>query len=273
MKRLLLFTLITAAVAYLAVCLLLVLLQRRLLYLPGNTPLAEQLAYAPKAGLAPWLDAAGNRIGWKREARGPGPAQRWLVLHGNAGVAVHRASWADALERVSPGVAVSVYVLEYPGYGRRPGAPTEASLTGAALAAFDHLPPGEQPTYLLGESLGCAVAAQVAEARAAQVGGLVLVAPFNRLADVAQHHYPWLPVRWLLRDRWRSDEALRNYPGPVAVLAAGRDQVVPARFAERLHARHPGRKWLHVIPDEDHNFFVFDQPWFREAVAFATARR
>lgn len=270
MKRMFLLILITVTLAYVAVCLLLALQQRRLLYLPGQATLDEQLIYAVKAGFEPWMDATGSRIGWKREARGSGEAQRWLVLHGNAGLAVHRAYWADALERVLPDAAVSVYVLEYPGYGGRPGAPAEETITTAALAAFDALPASDGPVYLLGESLGCAVAAQVAKARMQQVGGLVLVTPFNRLADVAQHHYPWLPVRWLLRDEWHSEEALQNFPGPVAVLAAERDQVVPARFARRLYERHPGRKWLHVIPNADHNLFVFDQSWFREAVAFAT---
>ena len=271
MKRMLLIIGITAALGYAAVCVMLFLFQRRMLYLPSSMPLDEQLAYAPGAGLKPWLDAAGARIGWKREAHGPGGAQRWLVLHGNAGLAVQRAYWADALERVSPGRALSVYVLEYPGYGRRAGAPSESAITGAALAAIDALPAAGR-SHLLGESLGCAVAARVAQARPERVGGLVLVSPFNRLAEVAAHHYPWIPVRWLLRDVWRSDENLRDFPGPVAVLAAERDQVVPARFAQRLYDGYPGRKWLHVIPDEDHNFFVFDQAWFGDAVAFAAAR-
>ncbi|MBI4625390.1 MAG: alpha/beta hydrolase [Verrucomicrobia bacterium] len=263
--------LITAVLGYTAMCVLLFLLQRRMLYYPSSTALAEQLAYAPGAGLEPWRDAAGARIGWKREAPGAVAAQRWLVFHGNAGLAVQRAYWADALERVSPGRTLSVYILEYPGYGRREGSPTENAITAAALAAIDAFPADGKPTHLLGESLGCAVAAQVARARPERVGGLVLVSPFNCLADVAAHHYPWLPVRGLLRDRWRSDEALRGFAGPVAILAAERDGVVPAKFAQRLHDGHPGRKRLHVIAGEDHNFFVFDQPWFGEAVVFATA--
>jgi len=192
------------------------------------------------------------------------------VFHGNAGLAVQRAYWADALERVQPGRPLSIYVLEYPGYGRRSGTPTQVSLTAAALTAFDAIP-GSDRIHLLGESLGCAVAAQMAQMRPQRVGGLVLVTPFNRLADVAAHHYPWLPVRWLVKDRWESDAALREFPGPLAIIAAERDSIVPARFAQRLHDGYPGRKRLHVIPGEDHNFFVFDQPWFRAAVAFATA--
>lgn len=266
----LLIILTTAVLAYGALCVLLFLMQRRMLYYPASTPVAEQLAYAPGAGLEPWLDAAGERIGWKREARGGGEAQRWLVFHGNAGLAVQRAYWADALERILPGRAVSVYILEYPGFGRRPGSPSEVSLKAAALAAFDAIP-GTGRIHLLGESLGSAVAAQAARARPDRVGGLVLVTPFNRLADVAAHHYPWAPVRGLLRDEWNSAEALRDFPGPVAILAAERDSIVPAKFARRLHDGYSGRKQLHVIPGEDHNFFVFDQVWFRAAVAFAIA--
>ena len=272
MKRMLLIILITVALGYAAVCLMIFLRQRHMLYFPSSMALSEQLAYAPGAGLEPWNDAAGKRIGWKRESRETsGSAQRWLVLHGNAGLAVQRAYWADALERVSPGRTLSVYILEYPGYGRREGPSTQSSLTAAALAAFDALASEGKRTFLLGESLGCAVAAQVAHARPEQVGGVVLVSPFNRLADVAGYHYPWLPVRWLVRDPWNSDEALRGFAGPVAILAAEKDSVVPAKFAQRLHAGLAGRKWLRVIPGEDHNMFVFDQAWFRDAVGFATA--
>jgi pimeloyl-ACP methyl ester carboxylesterase len=270
MKRMLLIIFITAVLGYTAVCGLLFFMQRGMLYYPSSTPREEQLAYAPGAGLAPWQDAAGTRIGWKREV--PGATERWLVFHGNAGLAVQRAYWADALERVSPGKVRSVYILEYPGYGRREGKPTEQSITAAALAALDTLPTDGSRTHLLGESLGCAVAAQVARGRPEKVGGLVLVSPFNRLADVAAYHYPWLPVRGLLRDTWRSDEALRGFSEPVAILAAERDRIVPAKFARRLYDGHPGRKLMHVIAGEDHNFFVFDQAWFREAVEFATAQ-
>lgn len=270
MKRMLLLISITVALGYVALCALLFLVQRGMIYYPAKTPESEQRAYAKGAGLEPWMNAAGERIGWKRESLAVN-ASRWLVLHGNAGLAVQRACWADALERVQPEQLLSVYVLEYPGYGGRSGKPTQDSLTSAALASFDAIP-GADRIYLLGESLGCAVAAQVAGARPVRVGGLVLVSPFNRLPDVAAHHYPWLPVRWLVKDRWASGAALRDFPGPVAIIAAERDSVVPARFAQRLHDDRPGRKSLHVIPGEDHNFFVFDQLWFRAAVTFATAK-
>jgi uncharacterized protein len=268
MKGMLLNVVITAVLGYAAVCLLLFLMQRRLLYIPASKPLKEQRTFAAGAGLEPWRDPAGTLIGWKRE---PADAvQRWLVFHGNAGMAVQRAYWADALERVSAARPLSIYILEYPGYGGRKGSPTEQSITAAALSALEALPAGGR-THLLGESLGCAVAAHVAQARPERVGGLVLVSPFNRLADVAAYHYPWLPVRALVRDRWRSDEALRDFAGPVAILAAEHDSIVPAKFGRLLHDGLKGRKQLHVVPGEDHNFLVFDQAWFRDAVEFATA--
>ena len=272
MKRMLTIILTAVGLGYLAVCALLFFRQRAMLYFPATITLADQLAYAPGAGLEPWLDATGERIGWKREPRGgAAPDQRWLVLHGNAGLAVQRAYWADALERVLPGKSLAIYILEYPGYGRRAGSPSQATLTAAALGACDRLPPEGHRVFVLGESLGCAVAAQIAQARPDRVGGLVLVSPFNRLADVAAHHYPWLPVRGLIRDPWRSDEALKDFAGPVAIIAAEKDSVVPAEFARKLHDSLRGRKRLHIVPGEDHNLFVFDQPWFADAVRFATA--
>jgi pimeloyl-ACP methyl ester carboxylesterase len=270
MKRMLALVFLTVVLGYAALCVFIFMIQRQLLYHPPAKPDGEQRALAAGAGLEPWRDATGARIGWKRERPGGAADQRWLVLHGNAGLAVHRAYWADALERVSPGRTLSIHVLEYPGYGDRAGSPTQQAITAAALAGLDHLSADGQRTHLLGESLGCAVAAQIAVARPERVGGLVLVSPFNRLADVAAHHYPWLPVRHLLLDPWRSDEALHGFSGPVAILAAEHDGVVPAKFARRLHDALSGRKRLHIVAGEDHNFFVSDQPWFRDAVAFAT---
>lgn len=246
MKRVLLLVFITLAAAYAALCLLMFFMQREMLYYPSTTSVSEQLRYAHGAGLELWLDANGGRIGWKRESA-EAAAQHWLVMHGNAGHAVQRAYWVDTLERVSPSRALSVYLLEYPGYGERSGSPTETSLTNAALAAFDTIA-GNNRLHLLGESLGCALAAQVVRHRPEGVGGLVLLPPFDRLADVASYHYPWLPVRGLVKDRWELDTALMDFPGPLASIAAERVSIVPARFAQRLHAEHPGLKSLHIFP-------------------------
>jgi pimeloyl-ACP methyl ester carboxylesterase len=112
--------------------------------------------------------------------------------------------------------------------------PSEAALLGDALALFDHVHAQhpEQPISVIGASLGTGVASYVASRRS--VARLVLVSPFDSLADVAQSHYPLLPVRWMVRDRFDSVTHLRGYTGPVMVLRAGQDNVIPPIHTNRL---------------------------------------
>ena len=83
--------------------------------------------------------------------------------------------------------------------------------------------------------------------------GLILRSPFTSLADVGRHHYPLLPVRLLLRDRFASVDSAHQLRSPVLVIAGGRDTVVPIEYTRRLYAAIPGPKTLVELPDADHN--------------------
>ena len=123
---------------------------------------------------------------------------------------------------------------------------------------------GPGPVFLLGESLGSGVAVQVAAAEPGAVAGLLLVTPFARMTEVASHHYPLVPMRLLLRDRWDSQGAVRGYPGPVALLLAGRDEVVGAAQGRRLAAAVPGPVFVREVPWADHNGLPLEpgqSPW------------
>lgn len=138
----------------------------------------------------------------------------------------------------------TLYLLAYRGYGASDGTPSQDALLEDALALYDEVrrrhPDGR--IGVVGRSLGSGVAAHVADAR--EVDRLALVTPFDSLVAVAAGHYPWLPVRWLLRERYESVPRLARHRGPVLVLAAGRDRVVPAGHARALVA---GRR-----PPADH---------------------
>ena len=96
----------------------------------------------------------------------------------------------------------------------------------------------------MGESLGSSFASRLAAENPQSVSGLFLVTPFTCLADVAASHYPFLPVRWMLRERHDAQEYLKAYPGPVAFLIAGRDEVMKNNLGEKLYGQYPGRKRL-----------------------------
>lgn len=255
-----------AAGLYLGLCLLVLLLQRRMMYFPTRGPEPEALRQAARAGLVPWRDSRGGLLGWRRPVADPA-RPRVLVLHGNAGEACDRAPYLPVLEAAGfEGV-----LLEYPGYGPRPGRRTEAALVADARAALRRLKeerPG--PVFLLGESLGSGVAVQVAAREPGQVAGLILVTPFARMTEVAARHYPFLPMRLLLRDRWDSLAVIPDYTGPVVLLVAREDEVVGADQGHRLARAVPGPMRLWEVPGASHNGvpLVPGQPPWSDLLAF-----
>jgi pimeloyl-ACP methyl ester carboxylesterase len=237
-----------ALAAYGILCLLVVLLQRRLMYFPDRAEEARARQRAEALGLRPWRDATGALIGWRPERPAAGP--RVLVFHGNAGSALDRVYYLDLFE----GAGAEVLLFEYPGYGSRPGQPSQDALVAGALAAVEQLRREDQRAlWLLGESLGSGVAAQVATRRPRDAAGLVLVTPFASMSGVAAAHYPFLPVRLLLRDRWDSSAALGAYAGPVGLVIAGRDEVVGAAQGRLLASSLGARARVWVQPEAGHN--------------------
>jgi alpha-beta hydrolase superfamily lysophospholipase len=237
------------------------LMQDRLLYFPARATLAEAAA----GGLQPWPDAAELR-GLLAPASGPlrGTA---IVFHGNAGHAGQRGHLAAALS--SQGLRV--ILAEYPGYGPRDGALGEASLVADAAQSIvlAHRQFGP-PLLVVGESLGAGVAAAATARHRDQVAALMLITPWDRLEHVAAHHYPWLPVKWLLRDRYDSAAHLAGYRRPVLVAVAERDDIVPARFGDALYRALPGPKRLQLMPGAGHNDWParVDAAWWQQAVDF-----
>lgn len=276
--------LVAVAVGYLGIIVVLAALQRQMIYLPTRAPAGQLIPAATALGVAPWRDAAGDIIGWRRPPAGPTPeaaaadrgAQarpRLLVFHGNAGFALHRKPFIDTFGE-PPGPGWDVVLCEYPGYGGRAGKPSAATLIAAGRAAFDQLRrEADAPVFLMGESLGGGVACAVAAAAPDAVAGLILVTPFTSLADVAAHHYPLFPVRWLLVDRYDNRAALRHYRGPVAVVLAQHDEVVPAKLGRRLFDGYAGPKRLWIDRGAGHNSVGWGagNSFWREVADFLTA--
>ncbi len=246
-------------------------LQRQLIYYPEQASEAQLLQLARAAGLEDWRDRAGQLVGWRTPTRRSG-VRRVVVFHGNAGHSLYRQYFADGILALDNGW--QVYLFEYPGYGARPGSPSEGNIQAAALDALNELLAADpSPVYLVGESLGSGVATNLAGRLPAQIAGLLLVTPFTSLTDVAAGHYSWLPVRALLRDRYDSQRYLQDYSGPVAFLLAGSDEIVPAALGRALHESYAGPKWLHEQAGAGHNTLDLDPAatWWREATDFLLA--
>ncbi len=248
--------------------LVLAALQRKLIYYPEVADEDYLLRTAARIGLQDWRDGSGQLIGWRTRPAGKG-ARRVVVLHGNAGHALYRQYFAAGF--LAQGDEWEVYLFEYPGYGARPGSPSESNLKQAATDALEALfQEDRRPLYLVGESLGSGVAAWLASTFPAHVAGLLLVTPFTNLPDVASHHYALLPVRALLSEHYDSQKALGGYAGPVAFLIAGSDEIIPPALGRKLHDSYRGPKWLREQAGAGHNTLDLDTsaPWWPEALAF-----
>jgi len=241
---------------------MLALLQKRLIYFPARASEADLLDTARRNGLEPWRNASGTLIGWRSPVSGS-PEARLVVFHGNAGFALHRDYFVDL-----PPPGWEVLLFEYPGYGCRPGPPGERVIKAAALDALEEISTSEQEAvYLAGESIGTGVAAWLAGQRPQDVAGVLLITPMTSLTDVAAHHYPFLPVRWLLRERYDSMEALRAFSGPAAFVVAGRDEVIPTKLGRELFETYGGRKRIWEQPKANHNSLDFAASWWEPVFA------
>ena len=248
--------------------------QDQLLYLPDPTPpSAANLRSRLGPALATWPLASGPAFrGYVRaDARATQDWRGTLVLfHGNAGSARDRIWYLNSLEPLG----IRVILAEYPGYGGREGTPSEATLVAdgretvrLARAAFG------EPLWVWGESLGAAVAAQVAVAPEGPARGLVLITPWDNLPDLAQALYWYLPARWLVRDRYDTRAALQTFQGPKAVLIAGQDQIVPPAHSQGLYAALPEPKRLWLFPKAGHNDWpAYAADWWGETVAWLEAK-
>ncbi len=245
----LLVVIVLLLVAYSGVCTLLYFKQRSLIYYPGFTQVS---AHETDFSLP-----RGDVIlrGWQIN---PGRPSAILYFGGNAeGLDSSR----DDFRKLFPDS--TVYLLAYRGYGASEGKPSEAALFADALVLYDHAR-AEHPSgsiALIGRSLGSGVASYVAAQR--PVHKLVLVTPFDSLADVAQSHYPMFPVRWLMRDRYESTRYLPRYTGPLLILRAGRDEVIPPRNTDRLLSSLARKPRVIEFPQAGHNDISADPEYAR----------
>lgn len=272
-RRSLLFRIIRVLVlGYLGTLLFLAGCQRHYIYYPQRAGEDDLLAEAERYGAEAWRDGSDRLIGWKVLAPlGSGPLRRALVFHGNAGMAMHRSYYAEGLQSAAGDERWAVYILEYPGYGSREGTPGEDAFYEAARSALGELLAAQDESVLLiGESLGSGVASRMAAEYPEEVDGLLLVTPFTTLADVGARHFRWLPVRLLLRDRYDNVSALREYGGPVAVLLAARDEVIPAELGKELYDGYDGSKKLWIQEGSGHNTLDLSSglPWWDELSGF-----
>ena len=244
-----------AVVAVLAVLAALGLLwgfQRRLVYFPFPAAVPPGVESLPGARDVTLETSDGLELGgWFVPAREPDRGVAVLVANGNAGNRSLRAPLARAL--ANRGLAVLLF--DYRGYGGNPGSPTEQGLARDVRAARRFLveEAGVPPERLLyyGESLGAAVVGELAAEH--PPAGLVLRSPFTDLASVGHVHYPFLPVRTLLRDRFALADRIGQVNVPTAVVYGSRDGIVPPEHSRAVAEAARGPTRVVELEGADHN--------------------
>ena len=222
--------------------------QRRLMYVPDATPYTPESLGLTAVAVRELPTPDGARLVVWRTAAEPG-RPTLLYFHGNAGGLATRA---DRIGRYQAR-GIGITMMSYRGYSGSTGHPTEAHNIADATLMLDTLIAegiAGKDIVLYGESLGAAVAVQVAVQR--MVGGLVLDAPFTSMIDMATRTYPFLPVRPLLADCYDSIDHITRVTVPLLVLHGERDGVVPVAMGKAMHAAARSPKEIAIFPDGLH---------------------
>ncbi|MBL8796031.1 MAG: alpha/beta hydrolase [Planctomycetia bacterium] len=244
--------LIRAGVIYVGVCIVLLLLENKLLYQPFKDTDHWQ---PPPAGLTVedvWVQTPdGTRIhGWYFPKEGATGAL--VYCHGNALNLSHRGG---AVRELMDALGESVLLFDYPGYGKSDGSPSEAGCYAAGDAVCDWLTqtkqvPGER-LILFGKSLGGGIATDLASRRPHRA--LVLVKAFTSFPDIAQSQVWFMPARYLVRNKYDNVEKLAKCQRPVAVAAGDCDTLIPWWMGEKLYATANEPKWFYRMAGCGHN--------------------
>jgi fermentation-respiration switch protein FrsA (DUF1100 family) len=205
-------------------------LQQRLLYVPDTRRTSPQ-----EAGLADVDERVltmpdGTRIVTWWGAAKPG-RPTLLYFHGNGGSLVTRS------ERIRKYLTLGygVVMMTYRGYGGSSGAPSEQANVADAKAIYDAVRASGVPASAIvvyGESLGTGVAVQVAAVK--EVAAIILDAPYTSIVDVAELHYPFLPARWLMTDRYETLRAAPNVSAPALIVHGEDDEIIPVEMSAQV---------------------------------------
>jgi fermentation-respiration switch protein FrsA (DUF1100 family) len=230
-------------------------LQRIMIYHPSSTPPAS----VTKSGVPEMQEVHAKTndglelLGWFAPPKKDKPLL--ILFHGNAGSIADRAHKARRYLDWGYGVLLA----EYRGFGGNPGSPSEDGLFADArawLAVAQDNGFGPDKVVLYGESLGTGPAVRMASEMAENktpVAAVVLEAPYTTLVDVAQHHYPYTPAKWLIRDAYDSLSRIGRIYAPLIVIHGTKDPTIPIKFGKVLFAAAAEPKLAHWVKEAGHN--------------------
>ncbi len=260
--------LVVIAMVYVVVLAMTYANQSSLIYQRSNRGLST--AEADSLGLVKWPSASDYR-GYLVDSE---QADKTFVLfHGNAGEAANRLHYLPQFNRQN----ARTLLLEYPGYGLRQGEPSEQLFVEDGIESLQQIAAAypDDPIIVFGESLGSGVASATVgaifnselaqnQSLKQKIKGLGLITPFDSLVNVAQRRYFYLPVSWLIHDRYNSARNLEKVTIPKARVLSGQDRVVPIKHGYSLEAQLVEEKESYVLPGAGHSNWMdyVDSDWW-----------
>ena len=245
-----------------AIWLLMFLLQDHLLFHPQRLRVADLESLRQRFPQAEEVEIAtgdGHTLrGWLVPGSGPGPCPLLIYFGGNA----DEMSWhLDDHRHLDD---FTWLMVNYRGYGRSSGYPSESAILDDALLLYDHFSGRDDIdrhcVVAMGCSLGSGVAVHLAANRS--LNAVVLVTPYDSITRVAQRHHPYVPVRWLLRHPFDSLAVAGKIQTPALMLIADRDTIIPLRHSEALYAAWGGPKhWMRLGGTGHINILEHPESW------------
>jgi len=256
--------------AALVICaFLLLLLENRLIFFPSRYPEGDWALPRERVEDCFFETSDGVKLhAWWLPATQPDGAPVLLWFHGNAGNITNRAHNLSLLAERD----VGVLLVDYRGYGKSEGRPTEAGVYLDGLAAYDYLTRerGVAPNQIIcfGRSLGTPVALHVALER--PVAGLVLESPFKNAKAMAKRVMPIVPIWPFIRSKFDNVGRVPGVSVPVLVMHGDRDEIVPFEQGQAVFEAAPEPKEFYRLEGAGHNdtYLVGGEPYFQKLMGF-----
>lgn len=252
-------------IAYALLVTLVYLMQGRMLYLPGMP--GRELDMTPADAGMDYQDIsfeAADRValhGWFV----PGATERVvLFFHGNAGNISHRL---DSIRQFHD-LGLSVFIIDYRGYGQSAGRTTESGIYRDADAAWRYLTETRgirgSDIVVFGRSLGGSVASRLAATE--RPLGLIVESSFTSVPDVAEELYPWLPARWLSRLRHATRDHIKDVECPVLVIHSRDDEIIPFHHGQAIFDAASNPRTLLKLRGSHNDAFLRDERRYVEGL-------
>jgi len=242
------FILLIFVLIYLFILISTYLFQRNLLYHPGeNNYFGDQLLVSVEKVKIKTKDNI-ELLSWYH-TKNNNDYKTILFLHGNAGTLENRIHKINHFRDMN----INFLLVAWRGFSGNKGKPTEENLYEDARSAVKWLESKgikENNIIIYGESLGTGIATEIAQNK--NFAGVILESPFTSMIEAAKNKYPYLPVKFLLKDKYESNKKIKNIQSPILIMHGKVDNIVPFYMGKKMYELANSPKYSYFSEYDDH---------------------